>query len=147
MENVQNFAMQRIQNFQIKFCKNDEMRRILQKRLRHIFPWYIFSSRKQKYIKENKEGSEKMIKGINRQVVEVKDTGSECFERILFFVKPEYAGISEGKIRERAGLVAKGAALPPPTKLKKSLLREALKITAAVLAGMIIGICLSMLLG
>ena len=30
-----------------------------------------------------------MIKGINRQVVEVKDTGNECFERILFFVRPE----------------------------------------------------------
>lgn len=88
-----------------------------------------------------------MIKGINRQVVEVKDTGSECFERILFFVKPEYAGVSEGKIRERAGLVAKGAALPPPTRLKKSSLSEILKVSAGVLAGIIIGICLSMLLG
>lgn len=88
-----------------------------------------------------------MIKGINRQVVEVKDTGSECFERILFFVKPEYAGVSEGKIRERAGLVAKGATLPPPTRLKKSSLSEILKVSAGVLAGIIIGICLSMLLG
>ena len=25
-----------------------------------------------------------MIKGINRQVVEVKDTGNDCFEKILF---------------------------------------------------------------
>ena len=27
-----------------------------------------------------------MIKGINRQVVEVSDTGSEYFEKIMFFV-------------------------------------------------------------
>ena len=54
-----------------------------------------------------------MIKGINRQVVEVRETGSEYFERILFFVKPEYAAVSEGKIRERAGLIADKTAKPP----------------------------------
>ncbi len=85
-----------------------------------------------------------MIKGINRQVVEVKDTGNECFERILFFIKPEYAGLSEGKIRERAGLVAKGAALPPPTKMKKSRLNEALKITVSILSGVVIGVAISL---
>lgn len=87
-----------------------------------------------------------MIKGINRQVVEVKDTGNECFERILFFIKPEYAGMSEGKIRERAGLVAKGASLPPPTKVKKSRLNEALKITLSILSGVMIGIGVALLI-
>lgn len=87
-----------------------------------------------------------MIKGINRQVVEVKDTGSDCFEKILFFVKPEYAGISEGKIRERAGLVAKGVALPPPTRLKKNRLNEVMKITVSLLFGLTGGILLCMLI-
>lgn len=86
-----------------------------------------------------------MIKGINRQVVEVKDTGNECFEKILFFIKPEYAGLSEGKIRERAGLVANGAATPPPTKLKRNRLNEVLKITVGVLAGVMLGIGLSLI--
>ena len=31
----------------------------------------------------------KMIKGVNRQVVEVNDTGCDYFEKIMFFVKPE----------------------------------------------------------
>lgn len=86
-----------------------------------------------------------MIKGINRQVVEVKDTGNDCFEKILFFVKPEYAGMSEGKIRERAGLVTKGATLPPPTKLHKSRLIEALKLVACVITGVAVGIGISLL--
>lgn len=86
-----------------------------------------------------------MIKGINRQVVEVKDTGNECFERILFFIKPEYAGMSEGKIRERAGLVTKGATLPPPTKLQKSRVHEALKLTLCLVAGIALGIGISLL--
>lgn len=87
-----------------------------------------------------------MIKGINRRVVEVKDTDSDCFERILFFIKPEYAGVSEGKIRERAGLVAKGATPPPPTKLKKNRLNEILKFSLVAVAGIIIGIGVGMLM-
>lgn len=87
-----------------------------------------------------------MIKGINRQVVEVRETGNDCFEKILFFVKPEYAGLSEGKIRERAGLAAQGATLPPPTKLKKSTLTETLKITVSVLVGVAAGILISLAL-
>ncbi len=57
-----------------------------------------------------------MIKGVNHQVVEVNDTASEYFERIIFFVKPEYSFVSEGKIRERAGKIASCATLPPPSK-------------------------------
>ena len=86
-----------------------------------------------------------MIKGINRQVVEVKDTGNECFEKILFFVKPEYAGMSEGKIRERAGLVTKGAASPPPTKISQKRFTEALKLSLCLIAGVAVGIGISLL--
>lgn len=87
-----------------------------------------------------------MIKGINRQVVEVKETGNECFEKILFFVKPEYAGMSEGKIRERAGMVTKTATLPPPTKITGSRISEYLKVAGLLLAGFAAGIALGLLL-
>lgn len=86
-----------------------------------------------------------MIKGINRQVVEVKETGSDCFERILFFVKPEYAGMSEGKIRERADLAARGATLPPPTKATGKSIPEALKIGLSLITGLAAGILISLL--
>lgn len=86
-----------------------------------------------------------MIKGINRQVLEVRDTGNECFERILFFVKPEYAGLSEGKIRERAGIAAKGASQPPLTKIRKSRLTEALKVGLSMLTGVAVGIIISLM--
>jgi len=59
-----------------------------------------------------------MIKGVNRQVVEITQTECEYFERILFFVKPEYAAVSEGKLRERASLLSAGTGAPPPTKLR-----------------------------
>ncbi len=33
-----------------------------------------------------------MIKGVNKQVLEITNTENPYFERIVFFVKPEYKG-------------------------------------------------------
>ena len=76
-----------------------------------------------------------MIKGVNRQVVEVSDTGSEYFERILFIVKPEYATVSEGKVRERVEQIAQATGAPPPTKAKRKPLLSAAKLPAAASIG------------
>ena len=84
-----------------------------------------------------------MIKGVNRQVVEVSETDCDYFERILFFVKPEYAGISEGKIRERAGVIAGRTDKAPPTKVKGDRLTAVLKIALSVLGGLVIGLAVS----
>ncbi len=81
-----------------------------------------------------------MIKGINRQVVEVRETGSDYFERILFFVKPEYASVSEGKIRERAGLIAGKGEKPPVTRKKSEGYRQLAFLAAAAVAGFIAGV-------
>lgn len=87
-----------------------------------------------------------MIKGVNRQVVEVRETGCDYFERIIFFVHPEYAGISEGKIRERASLIAGAAPVPPPTKVRGSRLTGVLKITLSLLLGVGIGLATAMII-
>lgn len=76
-----------------------------------------------------------MIKGVNRQVVEVQETDCDYFERILFFVKPEYASLSEGKIRERAGQIAGRAGTAPPTKLRRRVAFDCAKMAGALLAG------------
>ena len=87
-----------------------------------------------------------MIKGVNRQVVEVQETGCDYFERIIFFVKPEYASLSEGKIRERASLIAGDTPLPPPTKITDKRLTGVLKILFATLCGLATGLAISFLL-
>lgn len=58
-----------------------------------------------------------MIKGVNHQVVEVLRPGCEYFERVLFFVKPEYASLSERKINEKANSIALNTGSPP--KIRK----------------------------
>ena len=84
-----------------------------------------------------------MIKGVNRQVVEINDTGSVYFERALFFVKPEYAGLGEARLREKARKAAGLSSRPPDKKppaadrLKRALQLAAAGISGAVAAGII----------
>ena len=76
-----------------------------------------------------------MIKGVNRQVVEITQTDCEYFERILFFVKPEFARVSEGTLRERAGIMSSSAGVPPVTKIKKNRWVLWVKLAAAAAVG------------
>ena len=57
-----------------------------------------------------------MIKGVNKQVVEISDTGNEFFEKAIFFVRPEYSGLGEGKLREKAQSAIDKTAVPPRGK-------------------------------
>lgn len=60
-----------------------------------------------------------MIKGINRQVLEVNNTENEYFEKVVFYVKPEHATTADDKLNYEASMYAKGSGKPPKTKLKK----------------------------
>lgn len=76
-----------------------------------------------------------MLKGTNRQVIEITQMDCEYFERVLFFVKPECANVSEGKLRERAGLIAGTNEKPPATKLRRKRIIIAAQLAAAAASG------------
>ena len=57
-------------------------------------------------IEKTSESRDSLIKGVNHQVVEVTKPTCEYFERVIFFVKPEFSQVSEGTLRERAGKIA-----------------------------------------
>ncbi|MBQ8209835.1 MAG: hypothetical protein IJZ35_04570 [Clostridia bacterium] len=86
-----------------------------------------------------------MLKGVNRQVVEVADTGSEYFERALFFVNPKYYGLTDGKLRERAQTLVTSAGAPPKSKQKDSRgkLKTAIVVVASALAGSLLTVICS----
>ncbi len=94
------------------------------------------------YAKNNMEISVKgelfLIKGVNRQVVEITQTQCEYFERVLFFIKPEYSAVSEGDLRERASIIAQSAGMPPATRLRKNKLRFILSMSAAACGGAVV---------
>ncbi len=87
-----------------------------------------------------------MIKGVNKQVLEISETGNNFFEKAIFFVKPEYMGMSEGKLREVAKNEMNIADCPPCTKEKrKPRLKNALCFLGVFLLGLILGLTVSAL--
>ncbi|MBQ8228755.1 MAG: hypothetical protein IJZ88_07060 [Clostridia bacterium] len=76
-----------------------------------------------------------MLQGVNHQVVEVTRPECEYFERVIFFVKPEYSSVSEGTLRERAGKIAGEAGAPPPTKAKINRLASIGKLFLSAAVG------------
>ena len=78
-----------------------------------------------------------MIKGVNKQVVEISETGNEFFEKAIFFVRPEYSGLGEGRLKEKAQDAIDRTATPPKGKyaLTKGRIKPALGLLAAAAGG------------
>ena len=60
-----------------------------------------------------------MVKGVNRQVLEIHETGGDYFEKALFFVKPEYSRENEGKLKTKAVSSVMSFASVPKTRKQK----------------------------
>lgn len=60
-----------------------------------------------------------MVKGVNRQVLEIHETGCEYFEKALFFIRPEYSGESDGKLRTGAFKSINKSAQIPKTRRRR----------------------------
>ena len=59
-----------------------------------------------------------MLKGVNRQVVEVSQPNSEYFERIFYIVKPEFSNLSKSKLLGEADKL-NGAGFRPPAAKRR----------------------------
>ncbi len=57
-----------------------------------------------------------MIKGVNKQVLEVTSPQSPYFERIIFFVRPEHQSAGEGILKSEAERLAAKADRKPVSR-------------------------------
>ena len=48
-----------------------------------------------------------LIKGVNKTVIEVSDTGCEIFEKVVLYVKPQYVAQNEKALKQRADAIIK----------------------------------------
>lgn len=48
-----------------------------------------------------------MIKGVNRQIIEVLETGSPCFDKAIFFVKNDFNDQDEKTLQKEAHRIIK----------------------------------------
>lgn len=84
-----------------------------------------------------------MIKGVNKQVLEVTNTENPYFEKIIFFVKPEYVNGDREKLKKEARMLAKSANKPPRARKTKREIRY-IAIQSALCVGA--GIAITFLL-
>lgn len=43
-----------------------------------------------------------MVKGVSKMIIEVNNTGSKLFEKIVFYVTPEYGNLSAKQLKKAA---------------------------------------------
>lgn len=43
-----------------------------------------------------------MVKGVSKTIIEVNNTGSKLFEKIVFYVTPEYGNLSAKQLKKAA---------------------------------------------
>lgn len=85
-----------------------------------------------------------MVKGVNRQVLEIHETGCEYFEKALFFVRPEYSAENEGKLKGSAlQSIRKSQSVP---KTRKQKIKSRLFFFAEMAASAGVGAILTALL-
>ena len=76
-----------------------------------------------------------MIKGVNRQMIEVTQTDSPFYERALFVVKPEYAGESYEALHREAIQVMERLGAPSAFRRRNKALFWGLRLGAAGFGG------------
>ena len=89
-----------------------------------------------------------MIKGVNKQVLEISETQNGFFEKAIFFVKPEYSGMGEGRLKESARKEIEKAGKPPVRsyKYKNERMKNIFIITVDFVSGFVVGLASATLL-
>lgn len=48
-----------------------------------------------------------MVKGVNKKVIEINDTGNEVFEKVVLYINPEYSVLSNKELKREAKVILK----------------------------------------
>ena len=76
-----------------------------------------------------------MIRGINRQIIDVQDTGSAYYERAYLVVKPEFASAEQDLLEKEARKVLRDIDAPSGMKRANKKLLWLLRLLASAAAG------------
>lgn len=96
--------------------------------------------------RNKKNGAYQMVKGVNKQIIEVINTENDCFERALLFVKPEKQSLTDREKLKEADRYVKKLVKEQQTGKRPSLGKRkfpraaagVLKLTGAAAAGAVI---------
>ena len=95
----------------------------------------------------NTERKMTMIKGINKQILEVTNTEPPYFEKIIFFVKPESQQISESKLKDEAEKIStKLQRIPKSKRSPKQIARTVCYCVLGIGAGIALSYILNIVI-
>ncbi len=57
-----------------------------------------------------------MVKGVSKTIIEVNNTGSKIFEKVVFYVAPEFGNLSSKQLKRAASRFAFNFPKNPPRK-------------------------------
>ncbi|CDB24701.1 uncharacterized protein BN706_00812 [Clostridium sp. CAG:557] len=81
-----------------------------------------------------------MIKGVNKYVIEVSETGNVYYDKALLFVKPEYTDIECAILEKEAKKVLKNMDTVSSVKHHKKIFFGIIFLISAVLIGLLFSI-------
>lgn len=65
-----------------------------------------------------------MVKGVNKTIIEITNTGNKFFNRVILFVSPEYVDKSDKKLTDEAQTIIKRLETSESQSLRKAVMRE-----------------------
>ena len=65
-----------------------------------------------------------MVKGVSKTIIEVNNTGSKYFEKIVFYVTPEYGTLNAKHLKRAAADFAVNYKEPKPRKTLRTRYRQ-----------------------
>lgn len=79
-----------------------------------------------------------MIRGVNKNIIEISDTGNDCFERAILFIRPESASQGNDLVRKRAQKYLSSLRFRPLSQHKYRYIFGFLRLLAAAVVGAMI---------
>ena len=79
-----------------------------------------------------------MIKGINRAIIEVTDTGNVYYERALLVLRPEYTDVQRGLLEKEAKKMLISMQAPSAIKKRHAVLYWVLRLGLSALVGALV---------
>lgn len=79
-----------------------------------------------------------MIKGINRAIIEVTDTGNIYYERALLVLRPEYTDVQRGLLEKEAKKLLISMRAPSAIKKSHAVLYWILRLGASAILGALV---------
>lgn len=89
------------------------------------------------------EGMRVMVKGINRQIIEVSDTQSDYFERALFFVNPDYSDAERAVLEHEARRTLRKMSRPAAVRERRRRHWLLIRLALAALGGAAVAVAVT----